>query len=43
MIEEAKPVEIVLPEKAQKVVDKVIDKLVRIVISDQREYIGKCA
>ena len=41
IIQEAKPVEKVLPESVQKVVDKVIDKLVRIVISDKREYIGK--
>ena len=30
-----------LPEEAQKVVDKVIDKVVRIEITDHREYIGK--
>lgn len=30
-----------LHEEAQKVVDKVIDKIVRITITDERQYVGK--
>ena len=30
-----------MPAEAKRVADKVIDKIVRILISDNREYIGK--
>ena len=30
-----------LPEAAQQVVNKVIDKVVRITISDDRDYVGR--
>ena len=30
-----------LPEAAQQVVDKVIEKVVRITITDDRDYVGR--